>query len=386
MAEKTTGDSGRRRAERWRALLAIAFPAGAILALAGWLSYGKWWGRSAWEQLVALNRAHLLAPEENAATVYDRLVADPNWWVAALKPLTSPESVTPGPSGPDTHPDVIPEQIAASIMAILREAARYDKCYFTITEFSRRQDRIGMIRRGAQIMAFAARADGRAGRTQEAIEKLEAVVRVARHLAQQPLMSDFLAALGIEAFAWRAVGDLLVNADVTEEQLRTMEALVPSLKDSWRKEAALAMKVEGLLVQVGMEESSVQEKLAYLWHGAGSASAYDNENIHGLYLRLLADRRGTRLLIALRRYKSRTGSWPRRLDDIRANVPKEALLDPYSRGRPFVYRATGESPLLYSTGPNQLDQLGQGDDWRLWPRGTIPAGKPQEKTKQVGNR
>jgi hypothetical protein len=104
-----------------------------------------------------------------------------------------------------------------------------------------------------------------------------------------------------------------------------------------------------------------------------------------LYLRLLADRRGLRLLIKLRRFKDRTGRWPESLDSIASSLPPQALLDPIS-GYPFVYRLSEHGFLLYGIGPNRIDEKGQRrqggpDDWRIWPpRGDGSSPKPKRAT------
>ncbi len=88
------------------------------------------------------------------------------------------------------------------------------------------------------------------------------------------------------------------------------------------------------------------------------------------YFRCLANRRGTRLLIGLRRYKNEHGRWPGSLGDIKGTVPDEAFVDPRNGGA-FVYRLKGDDFELYSAGPNKIDEGGRyksgADDWRIWP-------------------
>jgi hypothetical protein len=103
--------------------------------------------------------------------------------------------------------------------------------------------------------------------------------------------------------------------------------------------------------------------------------------IHDLYLRLYADRRGSRIIIALRRYKNKAGHWPESLDQVKQLVPAEILIDPYNGG-PFVYKLTDDGFTLYSKGPNNIDEGGKynptwdansheikvkEDDWLIWP-------------------
>ena len=94
--------------------------------------------------------------------------------------------------------------------------------------------------------------------------------------------------------------------------------------------------------------------------------------IHDLYLRNIAEQRGARVIIALRRYKNKTGQWPQMLDDIKPIAPAEILVDPINGGS-FVYKLTEENFTLYSKGKNNIDEDGNrdqesgADDWLIWP-------------------
>ena len=99
--------------------------------------------------------------------------------------------------------------------------------------------------------------------------------------------------------------------------------------------------------------------------------------IHDLYLRATAEQRGTQLIIALRRYKNKTGQWPEKLDDIKPVATVEIFVDPINGGS-LVYKLTEENFSLYSKGKNNIDEGGEGDrcgyketeadDWLIWPR------------------
>ena len=93
--------------------------------------------------------------------------------------------------------------------------------------------------------------------------------------------------------------------------------------------------------------------------------------IHDLYLRVTSDQRGSRIIIALRRYKNKTGTWPENLDAVKSFVPEESFIDPINAG-PFEYRLSEEDFTLYSKGKN-IDY--PGDDIQIWP----PKGSDQEK-------
>ena len=94
--------------------------------------------------------------------------------------------------------------------------------------------------------------------------------------------------------------------------------------------------------------------------------------VHDIYLRLLTDKRGSRIIVALRRYKNKNGFWPVNLDDVKSMAPVEIFVDP-TNGGDFVYEITEENFRLYSKGKNGIDEDGErdeiagADDWLIWP-------------------
>ena len=80
--------------------------------------------------------------------------------------------------------------------------------------------------------------------------------------------------------------------------------------------------------------------------------------IHDHYSRLYANRKGSRIIIALRRYKNETGHWPETLADVKSLAPKEIFVDPIN-GSSFIYKLTEENFKLYSKGKNNIDENGE---------------------------
>lgn len=114
------------------------------------------------------------------------------------------------------------------------------------------------------------------------------------------------------------------------------------------------------------------------WQYLGRDFAYSMERLAGtsgtLYhtlrdscLRAETGRRGTRVMVALRRYTNERGSWPHDLEAAQPYAKDTPLVDAW--GRSFVYRPDGTSFMLYSTGDNGVDEKGQhkieySDDYR----------------------
>jgi hypothetical protein len=110
----------------------------------------------------------------------------------------------------------------------------------------------------------------------------------------------------------------------------------------------------------------------------------------------MAGRRGSRLLIALKRYKNKNNNWPESLDAIRPLAPEEIFIDPINNDS-FVYKLTEEDFTLYSKGKNNIDEDGQynstwdpntfegtveEDDRLIWPLRECNTGKGEDSDEQ----
>jgi hypothetical protein len=73
--------------------------------------------------------------------------------------------------------------------------------------------------------------------------------------------------------------------------------------------------------------------------------------VHDRYLKNLALRRGSRLLIAIRQYHIEHGTWPDSLNAIKSGVPAEALIDP-ATGKDFEYENHGQRFSLFAESVN----------------------------------
>jgi hypothetical protein len=113
--------------------------------------------------------------------------------------------------------------------------------------------------------------------------------------------------------------------------------------------------------------------------------------IHDQYLRNITEQRGNQLIIALRRYKNKTGQWPEKLDEVKSLAPAEIFVDPINGGS-FVYKLTEENFTLYSKGKNNIDEDGkykrrydetsEGDDWLIWPPASRKTKSEKADTQQ----
>jgi hypothetical protein len=125
--------------------------------------------------------------------------------------------------------------------------------------------------------------------------------------------------------------------------------------------------VAGFLLKTPWNFRGATEAMARVSSGAYRRVRY-------ICKRLGTDRTGTHILIGLREYTDVHGSWPGRLEDLGDLVSAETLVDPMN-GEAFVYKLSDDGFVLYSKGPNGIDENGErggdndADDWMIWPQG-----------------
>ena len=156
---------------------------------------------------------------------------------------------------------------------------------------------------------------------------------------------------------------------ITPEQVRLLEAILDITGDRDEVNAKIAARVSRLIRDKERSQMSTVGRLRQLLLGR-KAQREQERRQRLIRLRLEATRRGTLILIALRRHKEETGVWPETLDHIEPKLPEEMLTDPQNKG-PFVYRLSGDSLVFYSKGSNGKDEGGSpsrpADDYPMWP-------------------
>lgn len=353
----------------------------------------------------------------------------------------------------------------------LIKASRENKCRFPIisnsADLTKSMTRLSSMRRWAYLLIRSANNDIGDDRIDQAIEKYIAVLQMARHQYQQPLIVEYLVGLAIEALATEKLNRFVITGKPEDEHLNLIEEALAKNKHDWSSNWAKLLECEKLigknttcsfcfqinprgkvrfnhdptatiraaylgeipsptywqkrLTKVGIILAwfvmpSTPEKLAgivdkeyerfyamadpeYDWSkepkevsitSLFSTSVRLNYNylvklmadmaeesfyrIHDLYVRTIAEQRGSRIIILLKRYKNKNGSWPKNLQDI-PSAPAEILVDPINNGS-FVYKLTDDGFMLYSKGKNNVDEDGKysstwpeskPDDWLIWP-------------------
>jgi len=376
--EKNT-ESGQRTGKRfWYVAIAILTVAISCYFLS---KAGLWEFQTVDEQLAAIEAAGAIPDEENAAIIYNQLLQDPNatslldyrpgFLNDDLDYLTSRE-----PWLSKDYPELAEWlKDRQDTISKLLQASKKEKCRFPIIADYQQMDaqvsRLSAMRRWAFLLLRAANNDIAEGRINAGIQKNRCIIQMGKHLCQQPVLVEYMVGIAFEGLALGSMKTFILEGDVSEKHLKTIEASIPQSKDNWTEVSSKIIEFETLFERKNV---SLYDRVRYWRFLRQFGSMQDTfDHIHTIYLRLLADRRGNRILIALRRYKNKNDRWPQTLSEIQSFVPAEILIDPYNNGS-FVYKLTEENFTLYSRGKNNIDEGGKRkggpDDWLIWPRGS----------------
>ncbi len=379
--EKKKSESGQRMAKRiWYVAIAIlALAIGCYFLLkTGLLDF-----RTIDEQLAAIEAARAIPDEENAAIIYYQLLEDyggsefsTNFLSNEVYSLTIRQ-----PWLSKDYPELaqwLKDQ--QDIISTLLLASKMEKCRFPIITDAQRMH-VGMepMREWARLLVRAANNDIAEGRIDAGIQKCNCCIQMGKHLCQQPSMINYLVGFAVEDLAMERMKTFILKGDVSEKNLKTIESAIPQSKDNWAGVSPKIMEFETLYERKNI---SLFDRVRYwrLWRQYGSTEDIF-DRFHEIYLGQLADRRGSRILIALRRYRNKNGQWPEKLDDVKSLAPDEIFIDPVNGGS-FIYKLTEEDFTLYSKGENNIDEGGihkitvdpnglewlktEKDDWPIW--------------------
>jgi len=402
MAHQSQNNGGRqttmRRKRVWLITVVVAVPAVVVWFL--WIS-GFWRdSRGADERLAEIEAARAIPDSENAAIIYNELLRDPNA-ISLLDYL--PESLDRRVFS-RTHREPwlsrdLPELAAWAanyrfVIDRLLDASRFEKCRFLITidaaKIGQMLGRAAPMRRWGYLLSSAANNDIAEGRIDSAMTKWQCLLQMDNHLWQQPVPTDHLTGIDVGESALGSMARFLVRGAPTAIHLQYIEAMPLPTTDDWAKHLKETREIEHLTMRRLTENCGpldrVRQRL-FLWRinyaMYGTLKRPDAAGVAGdLYRGHIATARGIRILVALRRYKNATGRWPASLDEIRASLPAEVLIDPLNGGA-FVYQPAPDAFRLYSRGKNNIDENGDwqpegADDWPIWP----PRGRNAEPEQE----
>lgn len=317
-------------------------------------------------ELAAIDAAHVIPTGENAADDYATLARDPATPAPDSKVL--PANVqTLTLTQPWRNVD-LPQAVQwlqanqAVMIALLRISAK-PKCWFPVSDVNRPEVKyFYMEYEGTMLLLRAANNDLGEGRSQEALEKLLAALRIVAHLRAQAHPSEQLTGWEVGQRVMEQFSRIVLTQDVPEDWLVRLEAAMPSVEDTLEEDCRKTDKITNLYVS---KRQGTGGRLLYILDQVIHSR---KDIIRSYQRRYLAESRAAHIALALRRHYNAAGIWPVDLSAIETTLPPDAFTDPLS-GRRFVYQRTDSSFSLYSPGPNGIDEGGvSGDDHPFWPR------------------
>jgi hypothetical protein len=206
------------------------------------------------DELAALEAKNKIPYEENAAVVYDQLLADYN--KSDLEPnFLNNKDIECELSKTCWHSRDYPEAAKwiksnTQIINKLIEASKFEKCRFNITSKSPLFIDTEMpvaFRHWAKLLLMAANNDIAEGRTAQGLNKIYCTVQIGKHIHQQPLMIEVLVGMAIEDMAISNLKNLIVTGNVNKKQLDVIEEWIKEVEYDWHSDLPRILDYEKLL-------------------------------------------------------------------------------------------------------------------------------------------
>jgi len=347
-------DKAKRRIGRfWSTSIILA--AVAIIFCLLW-KVSLWNSRSADEQLAAINAARAIPESENAGVAYSK-VAEENLPLPDYPPIVDEQTLSVTHAKPWLGEDY--PKLAAwlderqDLISKLLDISRMEKCRFPILsdrlQMSHFSNPVRHMRGWDYLLVRSANMDAGEGRIDAAIEKYACVLQMGSHLRQQPVLSYYNNGVAKESLALNVLKEFITQTELTEKHLTAIEAALLPAKNKWKQHSRTMVKVQRLFERKGQPRLIDWRRY---WEYRKATSKSDDHLLDvtdSFNLRTLTNRRSVHIVIALRRFKNKTGHWPQSLDRIEPPLSKETLTDPRDN-TPFVYELTGKDFKLHSKG------------------------------------
>jgi hypothetical protein len=208
------------------------------------------------KEFAALQAKYAIPDEENAAIIYNELLQnyDSNSLCGDLPDSELAKLPMWEPWLSDEHPEIA-EWLKKhrTIINMLLNASKIEQCRFPINSdvmnISDMMHRLKTTKKWAHILISAANNDVAEGRTNQALEKYIAALRIGKHRHQQPSMIDFLFGANIEGFSTSQLERFVVMGDTTEEHLSVIEKALAEIKHDWSYDWPKILDYEKLLAK-----------------------------------------------------------------------------------------------------------------------------------------
>ena len=229
-----------------------------VLALVLWVFIpekdGDWKPFTFDKELAAIEAKRKIPDEENAAIIYNQLLADYN--KNTFEPnFLGNEEIDRKTMGTYWHSKDYPkvaEWISSHKETInkLMRALKFEKCKFDAisrTPFLFDMERPGAFRRWAQLLSRASNNNIAEGRIGQGLDKIYCTLQMGKHLCQQPSIVEILSGMAIKNLAIDCFKSFIITGNVNEKQLKTIEGFIEEIRYDWQSDLPRVLDYEKLL-------------------------------------------------------------------------------------------------------------------------------------------
>jgi len=228
-------------ARKWFWLSAAA----VVIALIIWVflpDWGEWkpYKYNFDKELAALNDKYAIPDEQNAATIYNKLLEnyDPNAMRPDFLDFKLERSTRSEPWSSKDHPELAKWlQGHQDTITALMQASKIEKCIFPlhldIVSSGKTMERLSAMRQWVFLLRLAGNNDLAENSTDDALEKYITILQMAKHQYQQPTAVDMLVGIAAEAIALDRFKSFVVTGNAKEVHLRVIESALEGIKHDW---------------------------------------------------------------------------------------------------------------------------------------------------------
>jgi len=231
-----------------------------ILGLVVWVfipENDKDWKSFTFDDELAALEAKYKAPEkENAAVIYNQLIADYN--KSDLEPNCLNDNFvdceTMGTFWRSKDYPEVAKWIKSNKQTInkLIQASEFERCKFEVTSKSLlipETDRFGAFRRWTMLLSRAGNNDIAEGRTDEGLKKYYCILQIDKHLCQQSSLIELLVGIAIEAVGIDRLENFIIAGNPNKKQLDAIEKMINEVKYDWQSDWPRTLDYEKLFMK-----------------------------------------------------------------------------------------------------------------------------------------
>jgi hypothetical protein len=232
-----------------------------VIALTIWIflpdEVGDWRPYTFDKEIATYEENFIVPDEENAASVYNRLLQDynPKEWRLSFLPKEEFRMISSKPWLSRDHPELVRwiKRHEETLMA-LPDVCQMKTCRFPSNfEISSTnklyENRYFALRSWALILLLSGNNDVAEGRFDEAFAKYIYALRIKEHLYQQKRMNDLLNSFAIEGLVFPCLYRFVVENGLSEGQLRLVPNILNNLENNWDSDFPLCLEYDKLFIK-----------------------------------------------------------------------------------------------------------------------------------------